>query len=112
MGILEDLEREIEGRGGKDHTLVAVENLEQGFSPIEGLQPGDRVKVKSDFYNVYKSFRADPENTVGIVHRVGDFSSNRDDGGPVNLDDFTILCKAAGTIHEVAFDSRRFKRVE
>jgi hypothetical protein len=87
---------------------IAESELDKGFQPIADLKPGDKVRVKSKKYNIYKSCE---DVKIIIVNRVGKFE-DKETYSMVIENDFTALFANDGIIIEFAFDSRRFERVE
>lgn len=91
---------------------ISASDLPKGFDPIPDLKPGDKVRAKSEKYNIYKTSSG---GNVIIVHRVGNFTSQRKKGESLDDYDFTALFDDEtddGAYIEFAFDSRRFERVE
>lgn len=98
------------GRGGNTSELkpIAVSDLDKGFDPIPNLKPGEKVRAKSEKYNMYKTAS---DGAVLTVHRVGEIAKSNSDSSEYQ-NDFTALFASPERIVEFAFDSRRFERVE
>jgi hypothetical protein len=97
--------RVLDGSGFKP---IAESELDKGFQPISDLKPGDKVRVKSKKYNIYKSCQ---DGKIIIVNRVGKFY-DEEPCSTVEDNDFTALFANDNAIVELTFDSRRFERVE
>lgn len=96
-----------EDGGDESCVSVAESDLPKGFQPILDLKTGDKVRVKSEQYNNYRSAE---NGNILTVFRVGSFPcTNSDD--QLYENDFTILLLRPNAISEVAMDSRRFERV-
>ena len=90
---------------------ITASDIEKGFEPIPDLKPGDKVRAKSEKLNTAEPTR---DGVIITVHRIGDFSIN-ERGRAVDRNDFTALFERnsdEAVIVELAFDSRRFERVE